>query len=122
MDVRDVIERYYRYATAGDWDAWCGLFADDLVMDEQLAGRVEGIDTLREMMAGFPGTYPEFANRIRQLLVDGDQAAVVSRLEAKTAADRGIEADVMTWFRVTDGRISYMANFHDTVPFTEAQA
>jgi ketosteroid isomerase-like protein len=120
MDVRDVIERYYRLATAGEWDEWCSLFADDLVMDEQMAGRVEGLNRLRSMMSGFPAMYPTFANRLRELLVDGDRAAVVSRIEATTASERGIEADVMTYFRVTDGRITYLANYHDTAPFRQA--
>ena len=121
-DVRDVIERYYEYANAGDWDSWCDLFADDLVMDEQLAGRVEGLATLRSMMAGFPAAYASFANRARHILVDGDEAAVVSHISARTASGQAIEAEVMNYFRVRDGRIAYMSNVHDTVPFRPALA
>jgi len=28
-----------------------------------------------------------------------------------------IEANVMNYFRFQDGKIAYMANFHDSVPF-----
>jgi ketosteroid isomerase-like protein len=120
MTVRDVIERYYDYANAGDWDRWCDLFAEDMVMDEQLAGRVEGLPALRKMMAGFPAMYPSFRNRWRHIVVDGEQAAAVSHLTATTAADRRVEADVMNYFQVAGGRIRYLANFHDTAPFRQA--
>jgi ketosteroid isomerase-like protein len=117
VSAREVVTRYYELANAGDWDAWCDLFAADQVMDEQLAGHIEGADTLREMMRGFPAMYASFANVPRHVLVDGDQAAVVSHISAKTAKGEAIEADVANYFRVVDGRIAYMANFHDTAPF-----
>jgi ketosteroid isomerase-like protein len=120
MKIRDVIERYYEYANDGAWDRWCDLFAQDMRMDEQLAGRVEGRDKLREMMSGFPAMYSSFRNTWRYLLVDGDQAAVVSHISAATPDGRSIEADVMNYFQVHRGQITYMANFHDTVPFKGA--
>jgi limonene-1,2-epoxide hydrolase len=120
MDVRAVIDAYYERATAGDWDAWCDLFTDDLVMDEQIAGRVEGIDTLRSLMKGFPAMYPEFANTPLRVLTDGTEAAVVSRIEARTKSGRTIEAEVMAYFQLVGNRIGYFANYHDTVPFTQA--
>jgi len=113
-----VVTRYYELANAGDWDAWCDLFAEDQVMDEQLAGHIEGRDVLRGMMKGFPTMYARFSNTPAHVVVDGDQAAVVSHISAETADGGTIEADVSNYFRITDGQISYMRNFHDTVPFT----
>jgi ketosteroid isomerase-like protein len=120
MDTRAVVTTYYELANAGDWDAWCDLFAADQVMDEQLAGHIEGQATLREMMKGFPGMYASFQNRPRHIIVDGDQAAVVSHISAQTPDGHRIEAEVMNYFQVTGGRIRYMANFHDTAPFKAA--
>jgi ketosteroid isomerase-like protein len=120
MDTREVVDGYYRLANAGDWDAWSDLFAADQVMDEQLAGHIEGRETLRDMMKGFPGMYASFANRPRHIVVDGDQAAVVSHISAVTGTGGRIEADVANYFQVADGHITYMANFHDTVPFRAA--
>jgi ketosteroid isomerase-like protein len=120
MDTREVVDSYYRLANAGDWDAWSDLFAADQVMDEQLAGHIEGGETLRTMMKGFPDMYASFANRPRHIVVDGDRAAVVSHISAVTSSGGRIEADVANYFQVTGGRITYMANFHDTVPFRAA--
>lgn len=117
MEPRDVVKRYYELANAGEWDPWCDLFAADQVMDEQLAGHVEGREPLREMMKGFPAMYARFSNEPRHMVVDGDQAAVVSHISATTAAGAAIEADVCNYFQIRDGQIAYMANFHDTVPF-----
>lgn len=120
MDTKAVVTRYYELANAGNWDAWCDLFAVDQVMDEQLAGHVEGRETLRTMMAGFPGMYASFRNQPKELIAEDDRVAVVSHISAVTPGGARIEADVMNFFRVVDGAITYMANFHDTQSFHAA--
>jgi hypothetical protein len=117
MDTRTVLDRYYEYANAGDWDRWCDLFDTDMTMDEQLAGRVEGRETLRSMMGGMGRMYASFRNEPAHFVVEDGQAAVVSRITARSAAGTLIEADVMNYFRISHGHIVYMANVHDTAPF-----
>ena len=117
METTEVLSRYYQFANAGDWQSWCDLFAPNMVMDEQLAGHVEGRDRLRDMMAGFGTMYASFQNVPRHFIVHDTEAAAVSRISAVTQAGDHIEADVMNYFRIAGGRIAYMANFHDTVPF-----
>ncbi|MFJ8489530.1 nuclear transport factor 2 family protein [Streptomyces sp. NPDC094038] len=117
MSTREVVDTYYRLANEGDWDAWSDLFAIDQTMDEQLAGHVEGRETLREMMKGFPQMYASFANVPRLVVVDGEQAAVVSDITARTPEGIAVEAVVCNYFRVRGGLITYMTNVHDTVPF-----
>jgi ketosteroid isomerase-like protein len=117
--TREVIDRYYELANAGRWDEWCDLFGENQVMDEQLAGHVEGLATLREMMKGMDAAYARFQNVPRHIIVDGEQAAVFSHISgvATRAPDRPIEAEVANYFLVRDGRIVYLANVHDTRPF-----
>ena len=122
MDTRAVVDRYYELANEGDWSAWCELFATDQVMDEQLAGRVEGRETLAALMAGFPRMYARFANVPVHIVVDGQQAAVVSHISAATPGGEAVEADVVNYFQIVDGLIAYMANFHDTRPFRPVMA
>lgn len=118
MDARDVVGRYYELANAGEWDGWCDLFAETAVVDEQLAGRVEGRETLRSMMQGFPAMYASFRNEPRNVVVAADgQVAVVSHISARSPRGEAVEAEVANYFRIENGRIAYMANFHDTVPF-----
>ena len=119
MKSREILDKYYEYANAGDWDAWCNLFAENMVMDEQLAGRIEGLATLRSMMAGMGQAYAKFQNVAKYVLVDGDQGAVLSHISARAAKypDEPIEADVMNYFRFENGKIAYMQNVHDSKPF-----
>lgn len=117
MQNYDILIRYYGYANAGDWDRWCDLFAQNVTMDEQLAGHIEGQAKLRSLMGGFKNMYSSFQNVPRHFIVDGEQAAVVSHIRAKSVAGKDINADVMNYFRISGGKIVYMANFHDTAPF-----
>jgi ketosteroid isomerase-like protein len=116
-DPRDTLIAYYRSANAGDWQTWLGLFQEDVVIDEQLAGHVEGLDILRGAIGGMEKGYSRFQNVPKQMVVQGDNAAVVSHISAANAAGEPIEAEVTNYFQFRDGKISYMANFHDTRPF-----
>ncbi|MEJ7651974.1 MAG: nuclear transport factor 2 family protein [Chloroflexia bacterium] len=117
MDTREVIDTYYSSVNAGDWDTWLTLFRDDVKIDEQLAGHVEGVEILRGAIGGMKQGYSKFENHPKHVVVDGDRAAVVSHISAANAAGEPIEAEVANYFEVRDGKIAYMANFHDSVPF-----
>lgn len=118
--ISDIVQRYYQLANAGDWAGWVNLFTDDQVMDEQMAGHLEGREALRQAVKRFPDIYTSFQNVPRHIVIEGEQAAVVSHITATTPRGKAIEADVANYFRLANGRIAYMANFHDTVPFKEA--
>ena len=117
MTPEEILDAYYEFANAGNWDAWCDLFTDDMVMDEQLAGHIEGLATLRPMMGGMKAMYKVFRNVPRHILVDGNTGAVVSHISAESPKGDRIEADVMNYFEFRNGKIAYMSNFHDSVPF-----
>ena len=116
MTPREITDAYDRHANAGKWEAWCDLFAEDVVMDEQLAGHVEGLSTLRSMIGGMSG-YSKFQNVPRHIIISGNEAGVISHISAANRAGVPIEADVANYFRFENDKIAYMANFHDSVPF-----
>jgi ketosteroid isomerase-like protein len=117
MNTQDIINKYYESANAGDWDTWVSLFADNMVMDEQLAGHLEGIETLRSAIGGLETGYSRFQNQPQQIVINGQEACVVSHISAANASGVPIEANVANYFRIENGKIAYMANFHDTRPF-----
>jgi ketosteroid isomerase-like protein len=86
-------------------------------MDEQLAGHLEGIEVLRGAIGGLEKGYSKFKNYPKHIVVNGNEACVVSRIEAANASGVPIEANVANYFRVKNGKITYMSNFHDTRPF-----
>jgi ketosteroid isomerase-like protein len=119
METRETINKYYEYANAGEWDKWCDLFADDMIMDEQLAGHIETLTTLRSMMTGMGIAYKQFQNTLHHSIIEGNKAATVSHISALASKhpDIPVEANVMNYFVIENGKISYMANFHDSKPF-----
>ncbi|MGK3982554.1 nuclear transport factor 2 family protein [Sorangium sp. So ce136] len=117
MSTHEIIDSYYGSVNRGDWDTWLTLFTDDVVIDEQLAGHVEGIGVLRGAVDGLKRGYSRFQNVPRHIVVEGDEACVVSRISAANATGVPIEANVANYFRLRDGKIAYMANFHDSLPF-----
>jgi len=61
--------------------------------------------------------YSRFQNVPKHIVVSGDEGAVVSHISAASPGGDEIEANVMNYFRFRNGKIAYMANFHDSVPF-----
>lgn len=117
MDTQEIINKYYASVNAGDWNSWLNLFDDKIIMDEQLAGHFEGIEVLRGAIGGLEKGYSKFKNYPKHIVVNGNEACVVSRIEAANASGVPIEANVANYFRVKNGKIAYMSNFHDTRPF-----
>jgi ketosteroid isomerase-like protein len=117
VDSKTLIGKYYDSVNKGDWTTWLTLFADNIVMDEQLAGHIEGIATLRGGIDGMKKGYSRFQNKPVHTVINGNEACVVSHISAANASGEPIEANVANYFRFKDGKIVYMANFHDSVPF-----
>ena len=121
MDTREVIDRYYETVNAGDWDTWLTLFADDVVVDEQLAGHLEGVGVLRGAVGAMKRGYSKFLMLPEHVVIEAEQAAVVWHCEAANATGVPIDVRGANYFSVEEGKIVYMANFHDKgafAPFT----
>lgn len=117
MTTRSVIDTYYTSVNDGDWDTWLTLFTETVVIDEQLAGHVEGIEILRGAVGGLKSGYSRFQNQPTHVIINENEACVISHISAANASGVPIEANVANYFRLERGKIAYMANFHDTVPF-----
>ena len=119
MKTEEVVHQYYHHVNHGEWDKWLALFDDNLEMDEQLGGRVEGIETLRKLIGGITQAFPKFKNHPQHVVINDHEAGVVSRLEVTNATGKEIAVGVVNYFRIKHGKIVYMANFHDTRPFAD---
>lgn len=117
MNTKEVVDKYFETVNAGDWEAWLTLFDQDIIMDEQLAGRIEGIEALQSGIGGLEKGYSKFKNRPLEVIIEGNEASAIWQIEAANASGVPVEAKGANFFQIENGKITYMANFHDTVPF-----
>lgn len=117
MNTREIVNRYFESVNKGDWDTWLSLFDENIVMDEQLAGHVEGIDVLRGAVGALKKGYSKFQSHPLEAVIEGDRAMIIWHIKAANARGVPIDAKGVNFFKIRNGKIVYMANFHDTVPF-----
>jgi len=115
--AREVVGKYYEYVNKGDWDSWVGLLDENVVVDEQLAGHAEGAASLAGIGDVIKKGYSKFLMHPVAIAVQGEKAAVYWHCEAANATGVPIEAWGANYFEIQDGKITYMRNFHDSVPF-----
>ncbi len=116
MTSRELVERYFEYVNSGQWDDYLSLFADDVVMDEQLTGHLEGIDAVAAGVEGLR-TAKFFKNHPITIVAEENVAMATWRLETLGPNDERIEVKGANYYEIRDGKIKYFANFHDTAPF-----
>lgn len=117
MSTRDVIYKYYEVVNSGNWDTWLTLFDENVVIDEQLAGHAEGSAGLHSTIDSIKRGYAIFQMHPLHVVVEGDQASVIWHCNAANASGVPIDAHGANYFQVRHDRITYMATYHDTVPF-----
>jgi ketosteroid isomerase-like protein len=117
IDTQSIVRDYYRYVNRGDWKGWLSLFDDNVVVDEQLAGHLEGIAMLRPAVGALEKGYSSFQMQALHTVVDGEQACVIWHCMAKNAKGVPIDANGANYFEVRGGRITRMSTHHDSVPF-----
>jgi predicted ester cyclase len=113
---KEIIDQYYTSVNSGDWDTWLTLFAEDMTMDEQLMGHVDGIGPLRKVVEDLK-TFKKFQMHPQHTVVEGNEGMVVWDFEAIDPNGKEINVRGANFFRFANGKIAYMANFHDTKPF-----
>lgn len=127
--TRTVVEHYYAALAKGDREGVRALLTDDCVWVPPPGAPIEPItggDALTKEMTGtlvkrmFDLSQP-FKLEVRKLVADGDTAVVQQRLTA-TARETGAAYDNQyCWvYTVTDGRISHMEEYADTLIASKA--
>ncbi|MEW6755143.1 MAG: nuclear transport factor 2 family protein [Candidatus Latescibacterota bacterium] len=122
MTTRDVVERYFEYINSGNWDAWVALFSEKIVIDEAISGHMEGLAAVRQSAEGIRNGFERFENKVEELVVEGDRAMVVCRIDAVIKGGVPLVSAGANFYRVAGGKIAYMSSFHDSAPFMKAFA
>jgi ketosteroid isomerase-like protein len=120
VTTRGIIEKYFECVNRGDWETWLTLFDDNVVIDEAISGHLEGMQALRESTEGTARVFSKFRNYPEEIVVEGNKAMVVCRIDGITTGGVPLESKGANYYRIENGKIAYMASFHDRKPFIEA--
>lgn len=120
--IRELMTAYYKAGSSGDWSTWASLLDENVVVDEQLAGRLEGIDAMKALSERVQATYDKFQMQPQNMVVEGNEVCTGWTLKAVQADGTEINATGANFCRFENDKIVYMTNFHDTVPFKTDKA
>lgn len=115
----EVARACFETMNAGQWEAYLDLFAEHVVMDEQMAGHQEGKDHVRQAVAMLQRLHalPRFRNDLTRLVANGEQVVAIWHMQLTTAEGQDIECRGANYYEIKHGKIVYMSNYHDTVPY-----
>lgn len=116
MDTKQVVSNYFNYINTQQWDKYMELFADDVIMDEQIMGHLESRQAVAEGIENLKNA-PRFENHLVDMVVEGNRAMARWHIIAEPAPDVHIECDGVNYYEVENGKIVRFANYHDTAPF-----
>jgi PhnB protein len=116
---RDVVRSYFEFMNAGRWEEYLSLYADDVIMDEQMAGHHEGKGHVREAVGMLQSLQrlPNFRNELVQVFEDGDHAVGLWHMTLLAPNGMPVDCRGANYYWVQEGKIKYFSNFHDTVPY-----
>jgi ketosteroid isomerase-like protein len=116
MNTREVVTKCFEFMNAGRWEEYLNLFADDLVMDEQLLGHSEGKAHLAQSVESLRKA-AKLQNQPLEIVVEGARAMAVWHMEATLAPGVNLSVKGANYYRIVNGKIVYFSNYHDTAPF-----
>lgn len=118
MSTREIVDEYFACVNSGRWDDYIELFADDIIMDEQILGHIEGKESLAKGIEGLRNN-PDFRNFPKEIVVDSDKAMAIWNIISPNPDGSTLNLKGVNYFKIKDNKIAYFANFHDTAPFNK---
>ena len=128
--IRKLIEQAYAARDTGDIDGLMSAFRTDGVFHlagEQktltLAGATEGHLSIREAMIAFIAAFEFIKRDIVSMIIEGDRAAVQSRLKIRAVAkNMTFTTELVDIFKIEDEKILTLIEFADTALIKEVTA
>jgi ketosteroid isomerase-like protein len=125
--MRALIEQAYAARGKGDIEGLMAAFHPDAVFalagekkTLAIAGAIEGHSNVRDAMTGFIASFEFISRDIVSFVVDGDRAAVHSRLKARfVPKDTTFTSDLVDMFKFRDGKVIELIEFIDTALVSE---
>jgi steroid delta-isomerase len=121
--IRATVQRYAEVFSAGDKDAYVGLFADDATLEDPVGGEVhQGTDAIRAFWDTTRQMTPEIELTITgPIRVAGDNAAFPGEARPLLGEDKMMVPVVDTLAFDDDGKITQLRAFWDFADLRPAE-
>lgn len=116
MSTREVVEEYFNCVNQGRWDDYLALFADEIIMDEQMLGHIEGKAALAQGIQALRDN-KEFRNYPLDIIVEGEKAMATWNIKTPRPNAKSLDLKGVNYYKIKQGKITYFSNFHDTKVF-----
>lgn len=116
LTTKEIITNYFEYVNSRQWDKWLDLFDENVILDGQLFGHIEGKTKLAEVIVALRSN-EHFRNYPLEVVVEGDKAMVVWNEKNSKSDGTPIDLKGANLYKIRNGKIVYFSNFHDTTDF-----
>ena len=115
MTTSDIIERYFDCLSKNT--GWEAYLSDGMVFTSYTSPtrQITGRDAYLESTRGFYSMIGTV--RVRELIVDGDKACVLTQYELRPPSGETFTSDVAELFTVKNDKIDSFSIYFDSVPF-----
>lgn len=115
MTTKDVVQGYFNdLAKKGQWQSF---LSDDMVFTsftspvKEIAGKANYLQATKPFYASI------VSFEVRDLLIDGDKAAALTRYQLQRPGIAAFTSDVAELFTVKNGKIASFGIYFDSAPF-----
>ena len=112
----DIVRRFCDTWSTGDLDALMAFFAADAVYHNIPVAPVEGVDAIRQTIAGFTTGVKQVSFDVRHIVAAGD-VVLTERVDVFEFDGGRVELPVSGTFELRDGKITAWRDYFDMNQF-----
>ena len=117
MTTKELIETYYKdFAQKSNWDSVLSddfkFIGGDMTKTTPIVGKVAYIEVIKRFSQLFTSM------RVKELIVDGDNACVIGNYDFVFPNGKSINGDVAEIWKAKDGKLISLTLFFDTLTFS----
>jgi len=117
MTTKEIIVKYFEYINNSDWENWFTLFDENIVYDDAISGRMEGMAAIKQTAVGISNGFKSFKNSIVDSVTEENKGMAICRIEAVIANGKTLDSTGVNYYKIENQKIVYVASYHDSEPF-----
>lgn len=121
MENEEIIRRFIEAWSRLDPEELAGYFTEDGVYHNMPTGPVGGRENVKQMIAGFIGSWTETRWEILHIVSAGD-VVIAERIDRTRAGDKSVDLPCAGVFEMENGRIKVWRDYFDLGTYVKAMS